>query len=175
MIVCPVCEHSQAQGPECEVCGKDVAERPAADVPIAPIDGLDPTAHPPIDAGDERIAELEPTRHAPATHVDEATPGLEATRVAPVDVEVERTPDVEPTASGIPGDLPTALPAVVACRYCRTPASFEERICARCGMRLPVMPAADGDAAAEHGWRCSCGTLAQRSLCPTCGARRITA
>jgi hypothetical protein len=171
----PALERAQAHGRECEVCGKELAERPAVEVPVGPLDGLDPTAHPPIDAGDERIAELEPTRHAPAAHVPDAMPGLDATLAAPVDVEVEQTPDVEPTAAGVPDDLPTAMPAIVACRYCRTPASSDERICTRCGMRLPIVRAAAADRAVDDGWRCSCGALAYRSMCATCGARRTTA
>ncbi len=178
MIVCPVCEHAQAQGTECEVCGRRLAKGPSpADLAIAPVDGLEPTGHPPIDAGEERIPELEPTRHAAAAAVDDPTPDLEATRAAPVDVEVEATPDLEHTAAGIPGDLPTVMPATVACRYCRTPAMPGDRICGRCGMRLPILDApsaedAPADAPSADAWRCSCGTLARASLCPSCGARR---
>ncbi len=178
MIVCPVCEHAQAQGTECEVCGRRLGKGPSlADLAIPPVEGLEPTGHPPIDAGEERLPELQPTRHAAAAAVDDPTPDIEATRVAPVDVEVEATPDVERTASGIPGDLPTVLPATLFCRYCRTPAAPGDRICDRCGMRLPVLdaPAAGRgpeDASVGDAWRCSCGTLARASLCPSCGARR---
>jgi hypothetical protein len=181
MIVCPVCEHQQAQGAECEVCGKRLATGVApADLAIPAVEGLEPTFHAAAAApAADRVAELEPTRHdaaltaaAPALDV---TPDLEATRAAPVDVEVAPTPDVERTAAGIPDDAPTALPAFVTCRYCRTPAMPGERICARCGMRLPVVEAgAAAAAASEEAPLCSCGMTLRPgvSLCPSCGARR---
>lgn len=171
MTVCPVCEHPQPQGPECEVCGKRLVKGPTGADLVSPVDGLEPTSHPPADTGAERLAELEPTRHAAAAPADDRTPELEATRAAPVDVDAEPAPDVEPTAAGIPGDLPTVLPAVLSCRYCRTPAVSGERLCTRCGMRLPLPGGVREEAAAAAGRRCSCGTLVRGSLCPTCGAR----
>lgn len=179
MIVCPVCEHQQAQGAECEVCGKRlVAGVSAADLAIPRVEGLEPTLHGPAGpapAG-ERIAELEPTLHAAtgAAAPGDPTPDLEATRAAPVDVAVELTPDVERTSAGIPDDLPTALPAFTTCRYCRTPASPGERICSRCGMRLPVAPQAAAGAPAAVLRICSCGMTLREgvSLCPSCGSRR---
>ena len=99
---------------------------------------------------------------------------LEPTRAAPVDVDAPPVPDLERTDQGVPDDAPTALPALVACRYCRTPAMPGERICSRCGMRLPAdgraSPAAAGPAAAER--RCGCGALAgEGARCPGCGGR----
>jgi hypothetical protein len=174
MIVCPVCEHPQAQGSECEVCGKRLTLGPsAADLALPAVEGLEPTLHPAADAAAERLPDLEPTGHAAARHVAEVAPDLEATRVAPVDVQVEATPDVMPTAaSAIPGDEPTAVPAAVACRYCRTPAAAGERICGRCGMRLPVYAAGREDDAPAALRHCTCGTVVRGArLCPTCGAR----
>ncbi len=175
MIVCPICEHQQAQGAECEVCGKRLLTGVAAvaATPVVPVDGLEPTLHAPIDAGDVVLVELEPTLHAAAGPVaGDTTPDMEATSAAPVDVDVTPTPDIERTATGIPGDLPTVLPALALCRYCRTPAMPDERICSRCGMRLPVIAPSIAHAAppVRH---CSCGTVvrAGASLCPTCGAR----
>ncbi len=172
MIVCPVCEHPQDQGAECEVCGKRLAHGPtAADLAIPPVDGLEPTLHAPsVAAAEDRIAELEPTRHAAAVDLPDVMPDFEATRAAPVDVDVESTPDLEPTSEGIPGDAPTALPPIAVCRYCRTPAMPEERICSRCGMRLPLLGVAAAEAPAAVRI-CSCGTAIRGSLCPTCGAR----
>ena len=180
MIVCPVCEHPQGQGAECEVCGKRLAAGvSAADLAIAAVEGLEPTFHASAAAAPagERVAELEPTRRdaavtaaAPALDV---TPDLEATRAAPVDVAVAPVPDVERTSAGIPDDVPTALPAFVTCRYCRTPAMPGERICGRCGMRLPFAAAGGGAASEEATRLCSCGTALRPgvTLCPNCGAR----
>jgi hypothetical protein len=169
MIVCPVCEHPQAQGAECEVCGKQLVDGATADLALASVEGLETTAHPPIDTASERLGELEPTHHAPAALVEERTP-IEATAAAPVDVDVAPVPDIEQTASGIPGDAPTALPAIVACRYCRTPAVAGERLCTRCGMRLPVLGPSPAEAAVAARI-CSCGLTVRASRCPGCGAR----
>lgn len=177
MIVCPVCEHQQAQGAECEVCGKRlVAGVSAADLSIPAVEGLETTRHAPADAVPDAVVELEPTLHGPTgAAAPDLTPDLEATRAAPVDVQVVPTPDVERTAAEIPGDAPTALPAFVTCRYCRTPAMPGERLCGRCGMRLPVFPDGAGAAAAAAApvRTCTCGTVVRpdAQLCPSCGAR----
>jgi hypothetical protein len=173
MIVCPVCEHAQAQGTECEVCGRRLARGPsAADLAVPPVLDLEPTSHAPIDAPEQRLPELEATRHAAAAAVaGEPVPGIEATRTAPVDVDAEPVPDVERTSAPIPGDSPTAIPAITVCRYCRTPAAPDERICGRCGMRLPVIVVA-GEGEGEPPPRvCTCGTPVRGALCPSCGAR----
>jgi hypothetical protein len=177
MIVCPVCEHQQAQGAECEVCGKRLtAGVSAEDLAIPPVEGLEPTGHAPIDVvPTEQVAELEPTlRPSAAALPPDPTPDLEATRAAPVDVDVAPVPDVERTAAP-EDDLPTILPTFVTCRYCRTPAMPGERICARCGMRLPVVTegAAGAVGEATEQRTCTCGTPLRPdvSLCPSCGAR----
>jgi len=176
MIVCPVCEHAQAQGAECEVCGKRLFAGVApSDLAIPLIEGIEPTLQGAVDAPPERVPELEPTRFAAvgATPALEVTPDLEATRAAPVDVQVAPVPDVERTAMEIPGDVPTAVPAFATCRYCRTPAMPGERICSRCGMKLPLMAATTGDSAPVVANTCTCGTPIRpgASLCPSCGAR----
>jgi hypothetical protein len=172
MIVCPVCEHAQAQGTECEVCGKRLSRGPsAADLALPPVPDLEPTSHAPIDAPEQRLPELEATRHAAAAAVAaETVPGMEATRAVPVDVDAEPVPDLERASAPIPGDSPTAIPAIAVCRYCRTPAAPEERICGRCGMRLPVVVRA-ADEAATAVRVCTCGTPVGGALCPSCGAR----
>jgi hypothetical protein len=173
MIVCPVCEHPQANGSECDVCGKRLVAGPSVDdLTIPPVAGLELTLHAPADPAEESLAELEPTLRAGAGDVaEDPTPDLQATRTAPVDVDVEPVPDIERTAPSVPGDLPTAIPEVVTCRYCRTSAIPGERICSRCGMRLPLASQAGPE---EEGPRtCTCGTnvRAGASLCPSCGAR----
>lgn len=173
MIVCPVCEHRQEQGAECEVCGKKLLHGADAVPYVPPVEGLELTGHAPVDAGSERMGELEATRFGDAGEVDfELTPGIEETRAAPVDVSVEPVADVERTEAGIPGDAPTVLPAFVTCRYCRTPGMPGERICSRCGMRLSVA----GPAGAEEGpgaeaRTCSCGAKVRGGRCGNCGAR----
>jgi hypothetical protein len=179
MIVCPVCEHPQDQGSECDVCGKRlVAGISPSDLAIPAVVGLEPTLYLPADAVEERMPDLEPTLRGSgdASFADDRTPDLEATRAAPVDVEASPAPDLERTAAGIPDDAPTLLPEVVLCRYCRTPAAPGERICARCGVRLPVIPALTGATGADELVNlrvCTCGTSVRpgASLCPSCGAR----
>ncbi len=176
MIVCPVCEHQQPQGSECDVCGKrlatGVSER---DLAIPAVDGLEPTQHARIDVAADRVAELEPTHHAAAAaFVDDVTPDLEATSAPPVDVEeTAQVPDLERTAMEVPGDARTELAASPLCRYCRTPSIPGERLCSRCGMSLPVVVSAAAAAAAAALRLCSCGTAVRAGapLCPACGAR----
>ncbi len=170
MIVCPVCEHRQEQGAECEVCGKKLLHGAAAVPYVPPVEGLEPTGHGAVDAGSERMGDLVATRFGDVGEVAfDSTPGIELTRAAPVDVSVEPIADVERTAPGIPGDAPTALPAFVVCRYCRTPGMPGERICSRCGMRLAIVAA--GAEAASEDRTCSCGAKVRGGRCGNCGAR----
>jgi len=171
MIVCPVCEHPQPQGAECEVCGKKLLHGAAAIPQVAPVEGLEPTRHGDVYAPGERFSELEPTGHAAGLDAPlERVPDVEQTRVAPVDVTVETTPGIERVGDEIPDDARTEVPLFITCRYCRTEAMPGERVCARCGMRLPVFGAGPGPEEAP-GRRCSCGATVRGSLCPSCGAR----
>lgn len=171
MIVCPVCEHAQAQGTDCEVCGKQLLHGAAGIPEVAPVEGLEPTHHAAVDTGTDFLPELEPTRQARVDAPDEPAVDVDRGREAPVDVTVEPVPDVERVGDGIPADGPTAVPAIVTCRYCRTPAAPGERVCGRCGMRLPVFDRA-GDAPPPPAVRrCSCGAPVSGSICPSCGAR----
>ena len=170
MIACPVCDHPQAQGTECEVCGKRLVEGPAGIPAVAPLEGLELTRQPGVDAPPERLGELEPTAlPAGADAPPEAMP-LEATRVDPVDVAVEPVPDVERIADGIPVDARTEVPLFVTCRYCRTEAMPDERVCARCGMRLPDFGGPIPEEATPR--QCGCGAIVRGTVCPSCGARR---
>jgi hypothetical protein len=177
MIVCPVCEHPQATGSECEVCGKRFAPGALPVVPVAPMEGLEPTRQGAVEldpfSPGGRIAELEPTLAAPVDAPEERTPGLDPTRAAPVDVDSEAMPGIERHQDAIPDDAPTALPIAPVCRYCRTPAVPGERLCSRCGMRLPVIDAHLVPEGTEGVHLCTnCGSVSTRELCPACGSRR---
>ena len=176
MIVCPVCEHPQESGAECDVCGKRFAPGALRVAPVTPIEGLEPTLHGAVDADPFAmgpIPELEPTLAAPVDAPEETTPGLDPTRAAPVDVDSVAMPDIERTRSEIPGDAPTALPFAPVCRYCRTPAVPGERLCSRCGMRLPVIDPHLVPEGTEGVRLCTnCGSVSTRDLCPACGSRR---
>jgi hypothetical protein len=171
MIVCPVCEHPQSVGSECEVCGRRLARAAGADPGVAPMEGLEVTHHAAVDAAGELVPDLEPTGHLAVQVQEEAPVEIEPTCAAPVDVATELTPDLERTHAEIPGDGPTPLPAVIVCRYCRTPAPAGEHICSRCGMRLPVLGASAARGGEQPPRLCSCGLPVRGSLCPSCGAR----
>jgi hypothetical protein len=173
VIACPVCEHQQADRAECEVCGRSLLSLGAVDAPVAPLEGLEPTlaAPEPFAGAGETMAELEPTLQASAGEVAlERVAELEPTAAAPVEASGELVPDLEPTSAAASLDPRSELPLFPVCRYCRTSAGPGERICARCGMQLPLGPA--HVTAASAGPRlCSCGAPITRSTCPACGAR----
>lgn len=177
MNVCPLCEHAQTQGAECEVCGRPLATPAGAIAPVAPLEGLEPTLLPASAAvAVEAMDGLEPTRLAGDLGLPDplAEEGLdvEPTRAAPVDVAVEPLGDIERIGDGLPDDGPTPLPALIVCRYCRTPALPGERRCSRCGMRLTDLEARAGrDASADEPPRCGCGALVPGATCPACGGR----
>ncbi len=172
MIVCPVCEHAQARGEECEVCGRKLSGPGAVAVPVPLLEGLEPTRLGAAeDAPAETVPGLEPTIHPGGEAPAAPALGVEPTRAAPVAVEVEPLPGLERTeADPIPGDGPTPA-GLLTCRYCRTPALPGEVICGTCGMRLPVetgpllVPADDPEPI-----RCpACGTVGRGTNCSGCG------
>lgn len=174
MIVCPVCEHQQALGEECQVCGRKLYGPGVVPLPVEPLPGLEGTSH--GDAGPAPAAvvpDLEPTLHPAAAAPAAPALELEPTRAAPVQVAAEAVPGLEGTmADPIPGDGPTARPATLTCRYCRTENPPSEAICGRCGMRLPPWEGAAAAAPLEpaEGTRCpACGTLNLGEICSGCG------
>ncbi len=172
MIVCPVCEHPQGQGPECEVCGRRLVEGPAGIPAVAPLAGLEPTRQPDVDVPAERLGGLEPTALPAGADAAPQPVPLEPTRIEPVEVVVEAAPGVERVGDGIPDDARTEVPLFVTCRYCRTEAMPGERVCARCGMRLPDFGGPIPEAATSDR-QCGCGAIVRGGgLCPSCGARR---
>ncbi|HET6438238.1 MAG TPA: hypothetical protein VFG59_09270 [Anaeromyxobacter sp.] len=171
MLVCPVCEHSQAAGSECEVCGRRLPGADPLDASVSPLEGLQPTLQ--VDSAPvepELVPGLEPTRHAALeAPVAELVPGLEPAPAGSVDVAIEPLAGLERTGEGA-GDEPTPYPAVLTCRYCRTEAAPGERLCSRCGMRLPLPEPAPAKAEEAAGL-CSCGAPRRGGRCPACGAR----
>jgi hypothetical protein len=166
MIVCPVCEHQQVNGGECELCGKNLTGAVGGvEVSVVPIEGLEPTS--PGAAGEvpvQPLIELEVTRQeSPALNVAAMVeldqtgfgPTLELA-IEPVELSDDRAPD---------DGQRTALPSgPVTCRYCRN-VQASGLICDTCGMRLPY---AAGDAAPVVG-----GVIAgegERVRCKSCGA-----
>ncbi|HEY7726467.1 MAG TPA: hypothetical protein VH880_14115 [Anaeromyxobacteraceae bacterium] len=177
MPVCPVCEHHQPSGDDCEVCGKRLAGTGASPSAIAAIEGLEPTAASPVEVAPDRIAELEPTRLESG---GDAAPGaaagwIEETRARPVAAAVEPVPDLERhRAEALPDDRPDP-PSPATCRYCRAPAAPGDRICGRCGMKLPVFDARR-IAAELAGMLCrDCGARGEGPRCRRCGARMVSA
>lgn len=180
MITCPLCEHTQAAATECEVCGRALAAAPApAALPAAaaaPMEGFEPTASDPVavalEVGAGSFADLEPTRHPAMEVAPVEALELEQTRAAPVDAPpLEAVPDLERSPAGLTDEERTPFPALVTCRYCRTPAAPGERLCSRCGMRLAVAPIPGPAAAAPEGTLvCGCGAPVRGARCPNCGA-----
>ncbi len=174
MVVCPVCEHAQAGGSECEVCGRRLVGAPDAGPPAPPLDGLEATLQPSVPAPPpELVPGLEPTGAAPVPAPDDPRLAeLEFTCAAPVEVLVTAVPDVERIGDDVPAGEPTPYSAVVVCRYCRTETVLGARLCEHCGMRLPTAPLPAAAPVPEVASRlCSCGTPIRGSLCPACGAR----
>jgi hypothetical protein len=159
---------------ECEACGRLLADGRPDPAGFPPLEGLEPTLAPPADAPADVVPGLEVTSHAPVgLPRAETVPDLEPTPAAPVDVSVEPLAGMDRSLDGLPDDAPTPLPALVVCRYCRTEAALGERICARCGMRLPALALVPTPPALEEAQprTCSCGTPVRGSRCPSCGAR----
>ncbi len=180
MIVCPVCEHQQAAGFECENCGKQFAKPRTAAVPVAPMLELEQTrlVRPGLNVASEPMAELERTRmqsgpDLPAQRVVD----LEATSVPKVGaVPVQAVPELDLGREQDDGQRTAAPVGAVICRYCR---NVQEAglLCDKCGMRLSRVAAAPASAspaaaAGEGEWtRCKdCGSRARRSTrCSNCG------
>jgi hypothetical protein len=180
MITCPVCEHQQDHGFECEVCGKDLGGLGSLGAPPAReerLEGLESSA---AEAAPEVPVELLPglevTRYedvVPAAA--EAVAGLEVNQAAPVgEVPLEAFPDLSEDRAPDDGQRTVLATDRVTCRYCRqvqAPAAS----CARCGMSLPrLQPELEAFivGTAEEVWaRCrACGARARAGQrCSDCG------
>jgi hypothetical protein len=176
MATCPFCEHVQERGEECDLCGRRLSGPGTEPAPVAALAELEPTAHPPTHVATAPLPDLEATRVEAAAAPDAASIDLlEPTRFAtgatlpPEPVPGLESHQAEPISDG--GADPFAP---VVCRYCRSVAPPGERICGRCGMRLPTFEAAAVVAAEEQ--RCGdCGAVGTGPLCRQCGARMPSA
>jgi len=173
MPECPVCEHVQEGGEECQVCGRRLGPRGAAGWQVEPIPGLEPTSAGAVQIGAEGLAGLEPTRleaggEARPEPVADWLERTGAGAVAPAALEVPPGLELH-RAAPVPGDAADPLAATL-CRYCREPAAPGDRFCPRCGMRLPLFDARQV-AAEVLGARCpECGGEAAGPRCRRCGA-----
>ncbi|WZX16189.1 hypothetical protein NVS55_22460 [Myxococcus stipitatus] len=182
MIICPVCDHVQPEGIECDVCGKRFPATVTATPPVA------------------RLPELELTPHAGGRDavVAPTLPELDATRLrSGPDLPAQVVQDLELTLSGPTADAPaggldgldtgrapddgvrTAAPlGAVACRYCRH-VQATGLLCDNCGMRMPRARVAQavvvtGPAGEAEGWMAcpTCHTPGRPGRnCTECGAR----
>lgn len=180
-MICPVCEHQQAFGLECEVCGKVLGGLDGLGPPPVReerVEGLEATLSDAVgDVAIERMGDLELSRYADVQVAVQAIPDVEPNRAADVgDVQVERIGDL--TVDRVPDDgQRTALPeGPLTCRYCRN-VQAAGAMCERCGMKLPqviIVPQIIGGAllsAEDVKVRCrSCGAPATAGKkCSDCG------
>lgn len=166
MTVCPVCEHPQVQGNECEVCGKQLGAAAVVAAPVQSLPELEQTsfaAAPPLAVA--AMAELEPNRFLsgpdlPAMRLMD----VELTALAPVGaVAVEGLAELD-SGRYLDNGPRTQLPAARVCRYCQN-VQPEGAVCIRCGMKLPALtaqPLAAVPLAPEE---------APLIKCPQCGSR----
>lgn len=142
MVICPVCEHPQASGDACDVCGRPLGDPGASALAVEPVEGLEPTRHAEVgDASPDLIPDLEPTRADPAVDapagpaewVEGTLHTAEFVLTAGAEVEVE--PTLHPPA---PAEPPRDPFSPEVCRYCRTPAAIGAVFCDRCGMKLDL-------------------------------------
>jgi hypothetical protein len=180
MPTCPLCESTQPAGEACDVCGRPFPPGVAVPLPTPTLPELELTHHAPAGDGARipALPELEPTAQqeglpgAPGA-AGERVDGFDPTAAEPVDVAVIPL-EVERVGDDALLDLPPEPAGPVACRYCRTPARPEDRICGRCGMRLPLArtPGVRRVSAPEP---CrECGIPMSGPQCQACGARRGT-
>jgi hypothetical protein len=128
MALCPLCEHVQESGRECDVCGRGLAADPVGEAePAARLEGLEPTQALPEEVYSSLLTDLEPTALAPSL------PGADrpsAPRVACLYCARVGAPgEVFCPSCGVklPLPRPTASPAGIP---------EPERRCRGCGMRV---------------------------------------
>lgn len=145
MIACPVCEHQQAAGEECENCGKRLVAAPnTAALPVQVLPELEQTLHTgPGNVVAQPMPELEATKlTTPAQVPAERMQELEVNQVVRpgLAVQVEKMSDLD-TGREADGAKTVAPTGPVGCRYCGN-IQATGLMCERCGMRLPRAPVA---------------------------------
>jgi hypothetical protein len=143
MARCPLCEHEQAIGDTCDVCGRERRTHGAAAAgPMPALEGLEATGHAlvaprSLAAADAPLAGLEPTRAAALPPLrGPPEPWVEATLAAEAAVVVEPL-DVERTA----GDGERSPdPALRTCRHCGELVPEGEVFCLRCARHVERWP-----------------------------------
>ena len=145
-MICPVCEHSQDFGVECEVCGKDLGGLGDLGAPPSSdevVEGLEATIGERVgEVAVERVGELEVTSLSTGDVAVIEMDEMERTGSAPVGA-VQAEPMIDLAEDRAPDDgVRTEAPVgEVSCRYCRH-VQAEGLICDNCGMKLPkVAPA----------------------------------
>lgn len=181
MVICPLCEHPQEFGLECEQCGRDLSGLAGLDglAPPPPnlvsVEGLEVTV--PQRVGEvavEQMPELEGTRFGTVQVAVEVSPELETGRAADVGaVAVEPLPDFSLDRAPDDGTRAAAPSGAQRCRYCGHTQAAVTAACEKCGMRLPRVGEAPVAAAkvAQVKTRCrACGAPATAgSHCGDCG------
>ncbi|PTL76872.1 hypothetical protein [Vitiosangium sp. GDMCC 1.1324] len=166
MIICPVCEHQQAQGAECEVCGKKLTAVAPVAVAVAPLAELEQTqlagGRAPVPVAAIPDLELTARQRVPDVAV-QPVPELDTGRSAAAgNVMVAPIPDME-TGRAVSDGVRTAAPTgPVVCRYCRN-VQESGAVCDRCGMRLPKVRLAQPETASTR-----LPQAGERTSCPKC-------
>jgi rRNA maturation protein Nop10 len=162
MLKCPLCEHQQEAGEECENCGKRfqpsglTADASAADAVSDDDLLLMPTA-----AGANPMLVC-PHCQQPTAEVFCPNCGI---RVRPHGFKMPAQP----------AELSATAPRAYTCPHCQQPTT--ETFCATCGVRVkPRSPEPEPEAAAEPERRAcpSCGQWTVAATCPRCGVRMTT-
>ncbi|MDP1824627.1 MAG: hypothetical protein Q8L48_15330 [Archangium sp.] len=181
-MICPVCEHQQEFGMECEVCGKELGGLAGLGPPpvqTVRMEGLEVTV--PEKLGEvpvEKMGELEVTRFAAVNVAPDVTPDLDFTARAPVgDIPIDRVADMSEDRVPDDGQRTAFATGPATCRYCRN-VQATGTMCERCGMKLPIvavppLEAIVGKALSDYESkvRCrSCGAPAKAGeRCGDCG------
>jgi hypothetical protein len=180
MIVCPVCEHSQPQGPECEMCGKRFGAAVGRDLPVERVAGLELTAVEDVQVAQvAQLPDLEVTRLPSGPDLPLwPVPELDPVRAQVGEVPVQRLTELEGHRLEPNPAERTALPGgPTPCRYCRH-VQATGNVCDRCGMRLnrvrptsSAAPASGGRPEDAPAVMHACGARTRPGApCSSCGA-----